>query len=262
MRAQFLNDGSDFRSRYSGGQFARHRRNEGMFWWTIFITLMLGVATFCWIFSIMVFRYPEKPFNYDLLTRLKKLDPLVKFDPLSVPHGEFRSAKDLLKFTELNAEQLRVKNGLLKRAYILNYREENPEYLKGTYVVLQSRALAASDVVASGWVVRARSVDIEDVEVEMLLPGADPAKPPYVEGQTFTLDNKATFAAVVHLDRRTGKSADGISATVVPIVYGEHLVSKEEKIALRAPGSLNMRARWPLTDPVSVPAAKVAAKVE
>ncbi len=259
MRSQFLNDGSDFRSR-SGGQFARERRSNGMFWWTIVITMLLGIATFCWIFSVMVFKYPEKPFNYGLLARLKKLEMLTEFDPIKVPHGEFRTAREMLKYSDLNLEQLRVKNALLKRAYILNYKEENPEYIKGTFIVLHTRALTAADVMPLGWVARAISVDMEDVEVEILLPGADPARAPYEDGQTVVLDNKTTFAAVVHLDRKTGKDSDGICASVVPIVYGQHLLGGEAKIALEAPDKLNMGARWPLTDPVSIPAAKVAAQ--
>lgn len=257
MRSQFLNDGSDFRSR-SGGQFARERRSNGMFWWTIVITMLLGIATFCWIFSIMVFKYPEKPFNYGLLARMKKLEPLTEFDPLTVPQGNFRTAKEILKYSDLNIEQLRVKNALLKRAYILNYKEENPEYIKGTFIVLHARPLTAADVMPRGWVARAISVDMEDVELEILLPGADPAKAPYEDGQTVVFNNKTTFAAVVHLDRKTGRDSDGICASVVPIVYGEHLLSGDARIALEAPAKLNMGGRWPLTDPVSIPAAKVA----
>src|SRR4051812_11614293 len=112
MHAQFLSDGSDFRSRGGGGNLAKGRRDEGLFWWTILITLLIGVATCCWFFSIMVFRYPEKPFNYRLLTKLEKLEPLARFDPLAansstapgagvpvvkrLPNGTFNNARDLL----------------------------------------------------------------------------------------------------------------------------------------------------------------------
>lgn len=260
MFAQFLNDGSEFRPRGSGSQFARGRRSNGMFWWTIVITMLLGVATFCWIFSIMVFKYPEKPFNYSLLSKLKKLEPLKEFDPLIVPHGEFRTAKELLKYTDLNSEQLRVKNSLLKRAFILNYKEENPEYIKGTFMVLHSRPLGESDVMTAGWVVRARSVDIEDVEIELLLPGADAAKTPYEDGQNISFNNKTTFAAIVNLDRNTGKGADGVCASVVPIIYGDYLANGDAKIELEAPATLNMRSHWPLTEPVTIRVARVASK--
>src|ERR1700710_597403 len=110
MRAQFLSDGSDYRPRSGGGNFSRKQGGSGMFWWTIIITLLLGVATFSWIFSMVVFKYPEKPFNYRLLGKLKKLEPLTAFHPLHVPNGTQIVAKDLLQFSSLNTEQLRVKN--------------------------------------------------------------------------------------------------------------------------------------------------------
>ena len=216
MNVHFLSDGSDFRSRGTGGYLAKNRRNSGLFWWTILITLLLGVATFCWFFSIMVFKYPEKPFNYRVLTKMKKLEVINKYAPETVPHGKFLGAKDLLSaYYYYNTEQLRHANDTLKRSYILNYADESPVYVKGTYTVTMARPLAVQDVIAEGWVVRARSVDMEDVELELLLPGAKSATAPYHEGETFTLDNKATFGTVMHVERTGG---DGICATVVPIV--------------------------------------------
>lgn len=243
MKANFLSDGSDFRSRSSGGALARQRRGNDMFWWTIAITLLLGLATFSWIFSIMVFKYPEKPFNYRLLTKLKKLEPVEEFDPLTVPRGEYLDSKKLLsKYYYLNKEQLRVKNDLLKRAYILNYKDESPDYVKGTFTVIDLRMLNEKDVMNKGWVVRGRSVELEDVDVELIFPGNLQKSPPYQKGQTFTLDNKSTFAVLLHIGRGIN---DTICATLVPIVYGEYSLNGEEKIILSAPEMLNMAAQWP-----------------
>jgi hypothetical protein len=185
MRAQFLSDSSDFRARGGGAYTAKGRRDDSLFWWTILITLLIGVATFCWFFSIMVFKYPEKPFNYRLLTKLEKLDPLAKFDPLAsvaiklpdgtpvqrLPNGTFHNARDLLnKYYNYNRDQLRLTNAVLKRAYIMNYSGESPVYVKGTFSVASVRPLTSDDLMQNGWVVRARSVDLEDVELELLLP--------------------------------------------------------------------------------------------
>src|SRR5215207_4653870 len=136
MKSQFLNtSGYDYRSRSGGGSTAKGRKDEGLFWWTILITLLLALATFCWFFSIMVFKYPEKPFNYRLLTKLEKLEPIARFDPLAagsssaavikrLPNGSFHNARDLLnKYYNYNPDQLRLTNSLLKRSYILNYSE-------------------------------------------------------------------------------------------------------------------------------------------
>jgi hypothetical protein len=263
MQAQFLSDGSDFRTR-GGGQLARRSRTSGMFWWTLLITLLIGLAAFCWIFSIMVFAYPEKPFNYHLLTKLKKLDPLVTFEREKVPTGDAHAARDLLAFSDLarerhySAEQLSQKNALWKRAYIFNYKEEKPDYVKGTFVALAARPLTNADVMSPGWVVRARSVDVQDVEIELLLPGARTQAAPYQPGDQFTLDKRNTFAAILHVQRT---ESDGICATVVPIVYGSYTVASDSKLLLSVPDKLNMKSRWPLTETVNIPVAtKIATK--
>jgi hypothetical protein len=230
-----------------------------MFWWTIIITLLLGAATFSWIFSMVVFRYPEKPFNYRLLGKLKKLDPLTAFNPLHVPNGTQIVAKDLLGFATLNTEQLRVKNDLLKRGYITNYKEESPEYVKGTFTVTYARPLTKKDWMDAGWVVRAHASDIEDVELEILLPGAPKDKPVLQEGQTFTLDNRTAIAALTHIERN---ASDGVCATVVPIIYGDFRINGGKNVALVPPAVLNMESRLPVTDAAeaSGAASKMAAQ--
>lgn len=262
MNAQFLSDGSDFRSRGGGGYLAKGRRDDGLFWWTILITLLIGVATFCWFFSIMVFKYPEKPFNYRLLTKLEKLDPIAKFDPLAagstrlpngtllqrLPNGTFHNARDLLnKYYNYNAEQIRLTNSVLKRSYILNYGDENPVYIKGTYAVTFVRPLTQADIVKNGWVVRGHSVDLEDVEIELMLPGkpADVNAPPYREGENFTLDNKSSFCSVIHIQRN--QDADGLCATAVPIAYGNFNLGNQRTLALVPPTALNVEAPLPIT---------------
>ncbi|MFZ4768127.1 MAG: hypothetical protein ACOYMN_24530, partial [Roseimicrobium sp.] len=216
MNAQFLSDGSDFRSRGGGAYLAKNRRDNGLFWWTILITLLMGLATFCWFFSIMVFKYPEKPFNYRLLTKLEKLDPIAKFDPFAadatrLPNGVFHGARDVLaKYYNYNAEQLRLANDVLKRCYILNYTEESPVYMKGTYTVVGCRVLSPNDLMPEGWIVRARSVDLEDVELELLLPGAKADSAPYQPGESLTLNNKSTFASVLNVERSAN---DGLCVT-------------------------------------------------
>jgi hypothetical protein len=278
MHAQFLSDGSDFRARGGGGHFAKDRRDNGLFWWTNLITLLIGVATCCWFFSIMVFKYPEKPFNYRLLTKLEKLEPIAKFDPLAaggggkkgeqnlvlrLPNGTFNNARDLLnKYYNYNPDQLRLTNSVLKRSYILNYSEESPVYVKGTYAVTFVRPLTAADLVKNGWVVRAHSVDLEDVEIELMLPGkpADPKAPPYHEGESFTLDNKSSFCSVIHVLRN--QDADGLCATVVPIGYGSFNLGNQRSLALAPPTTLNVEAPLPITGvtPGNTDASKVTAQ--
>lgn len=261
MNVQFLSASSDQRARSGGGKHtAKKRRDEGLFWWTILITLLMGLATFCWFFSIMVFRYPEKPFNYKLLTRLEKLEQIKPFDPLDVPSGIFHGARELLaKYYNYNSEQLALLNDLLKRSYIMNYENEGPVYVRGTFNVVNARKLTEADLIDTGWVVRARSSEIEDVEIELLLPGVEGADMPYVQGDSFNLDNKTTFGSVVHVSRN--KETDGLCASVIPISYGNFKAGEQKVLSLRPPKVLNMESQWPLTTDESM-GAQVAAKVE
>ncbi|MBL9133611.1 MAG: hypothetical protein JNG86_20545 [Verrucomicrobiaceae bacterium] len=203
----------------------------------------------------MVFSHPEKPFNYRILAKFDKLDPLRPFSKYTVPGGKFLPSRDLLaEFFAFSHEQLAVKNDMLKRAYIRNYRQEQPTYVTGEYEVMHARPLGAGDVVTSGWVVRARSVDLEDVEIEIVMPGAKAAPDPYQAGDRIKLDQKTTFAAALHVQKF---DHDRVCVTLMPITY-DGLAGKEGKaFKMAPPEKLNMEAFWPISrDPES--AEKVA----
>jgi hypothetical protein len=243
MRFQFLNDGSDLRS-YGGGNFSKSKSNNGgLFWWTIFITMLMAMATASWFFSILVFAHPEKPFNYKLLTKLEKLEPLRGYSRDTAPYGPFLNANKLLTdYFDFSPDQLNVANDTLKRNYIRNFKDANPTYVKGKFVVKSGRALNSSDVFTEGWAVIASSVDLEDVQVECILPGLVAEQAPYKVGEEIKLDE--LFAPVVHVQRN---GSDKISATVVPIVFEENLkLANGEAYKLQPPSKLNMEAAWPV----------------
>lgn len=260
MQIRFLNDGSEFRS-YGGGSFSKKKDSGGIFWWSILITLLVGFATFCWFFSIMVFAHPEKPFNYRVLAKFDKLDPLREFTAYTVPQGKFLPARELLsEFYPFSSEQLAVKNDLLKRSYIRNYKQDQPLYVKGSFQVINVRPLTSADVITEGWVVRARSADIEDVDIEIVMPGSNSVDPYHV-GDTIVLDQKNTFAAALHVQKF---DQERLCLTVMPLAY-QGLGGNEKPFKLKPPQKLNMDAFWPLTrDPnkavLEGSAVKVAAQ--
>lgn len=245
MKTLFLSNASDVHSRRGGRSSTKNRNDGSLFWWTILITLLLGLATFCWFFSIMVFKYPEKPFYYRLLSKLDKLEPIKKFDPLSVPHGAFYGARELLaKYYNYNSDQLRLANDLLKRSYITNYIEESPLYIKGGFTIVQSRPLNNKDIINVGWVVRIRSIEVEDVDLELILPGAVSDVEPYQVGENINMDNKSSFVSVVNIEKNS--SGDGLCATVIPIAYGSFATGKHNILSLKPPVKLNMSASLPV----------------
>lgn len=250
MRVQFLSDGSEYRS-YGGGNFSKKTKPEsGLFWWTIGITLLLGLATASWFFSILVFAHPEKPFNYDLLVKFNKLEGIRKYSQLSVPHGQFLTGGKLLEeFFYFTPEQFRVHNDLLKRHYIRNFKEKNPTYVRGSFEVISARRLDKDDVFQSGWVVLARDSEIEDVDIELVLPGLSTSEAPFKKGEVIPLDTgstKTTYASLVHVQRQ----GDGqkIRVTLVPLVYElPASQASAQTTAFAPPEKLNLKARWPIS---------------
>jgi hypothetical protein len=243
MRVQFLSDGSEFRS-YGGGNFSKTKGDGGIYWWTIFITLLMILATACWLGPIVAFAYPEKPFSYKLLTKLKKLEPIRKYSPLSVPHGKFLEPAALLStYFYHSPKELRDANDELKRNYIKNFKDHDPAYVSGTFTVLDARRLSPSDVFTSGWVIVGRSSKIEDVDVELVLPGLKSNVSPFEIGSSIVLDVKTSFANVIHVEKI---KPDRLLVTLVPIVYEDFASKGGPQIAMASPETLNMEAAWPI----------------
>lgn len=252
MRIQFLNDGPEFRS-YGGGALSKNRGNGGLFWWTIFIFLLLALATVSWFFCIMVFSYPEKPFNYRLLSKLNKLEPLKKYPVDKVPRGQFVTAAKLLEdYSYFTADRLSVSNDTFKRDYVRNFKEHPPLYVKGNFVVQTARPLTAADVFPSGWIIIARSIELEDVMIEYVLPGLVSSDMPYHPGDTIALDNRKTFAAALHLQKQEG---DRIVATVVSLTYDSVTMPDGSIAKTDAPMTLNLDGMWPVWRDVELPEA-------
>jgi hypothetical protein len=256
MRPRFLSDGKELRS-YGGGSFSKKSESSGLFWWTIVITLMMGLATFCWFFSIMVFQHPEKPLNYKVLAKLDKLPVIRKFSIYSVPDGTAKAPRELLaSYYSYTPEQLHVTNDILKRAYIRNYDKQDPPiYLSGQFEVLEVRQLGEGDVMQEGWVVRTRASDLEDVDVEVLMPGLQSGMPPFEVGDVVTLDKRATFAALVHVERM---GEDRVCGTVIPLVYSGFKTHAGDVLSMAPPRELHLEAGWPVSADPGV-TAKVAA---
>jgi hypothetical protein len=245
MQIRFLSDGSEYRS-YGGGNFSKKKEGDGsIFWWAILITLLMGAATFCWFFSIMVFAHPEKPFNYKMLAKLKKLEPLRPWTTFTVPNGKKLDARGLLaEYYPYSAGQMAVSNDVLKRSFIRNFKHDRPTYVLGDYKVTSLRMLIKTDVASPGWVVRARAMDLEDVDIEILMPGLNVKDEPFRIGDVVTMDSSKPQVTVLHVQRM---DADRICVTTIPLAYTDFTKSASTALKMTPPERLNMDAYWPVT---------------
>lgn len=236
------------------------RADGGMFWWTIGISLLMGMATFSWIFSIYVFTHPEKPFNYSFLEKVHRLEPIVQFTEKNAPPGKTYSPKDLYqKFYSLSDSNLRDNNSILRRNYITNYKTkaDRPFYVSGRFRIVHARPLNQNDLFQSGMVARAVSINEDDREyrnviVEYVLP-TEAAVRPDVEfnaGDILDIDSRRRkrrlYSSVINVERL---SEDVLVFTVIPLLYGEHTVDSAKNLTLTAapPARLNLKGLLPIT---------------
>ncbi|MBP7948249.1 MAG: hypothetical protein KA004_01245 [Verrucomicrobiales bacterium] len=274
----------------SAGRFSHSRtvapkvKDSGLFWWAVIITLLLGAAIASWFFSIYLFAYPEKPFNYRFLNRLHKLETITKFKLNDVPAGNFYSPKAAFQeFSRLTDDQLAKMSERLRRAYITNYKgaDDKPVYLRGDFKIYQVRPLTEADVFQSGLVVRAqafekleKSVEVfPNTLIEFVLPTSGPAQAAFNVNDVLTIDQKSIFAAaddaagagsrrsyasVLNIQKLPGEK---LLFTTVPLLYGTYEINREQgaRITLEPPAKLNMDGRWPLTDEAVGTTVNVAA---
>ncbi len=257
LHVEFMNTPRGSLSRAAN---AVKQADGGIFWWAIAIVILMALAAFSWIGSIYIFTHPEKPLNYKLLSRIDRLEEIRHFTEKDRPAGKSLNPPELYqKFYPFSEENLANHNSLLRRNYITNYknRNEKPYYVRGRFKVVHARPLGEGDVFPRGLVARAVAVnedgkEYRNVVVEYVLPTA--SKVPvngFAPGDLLDIDSrrskKRLWGAVLNIHRQ---NEDVLVFTVVPLMYGEHLIDPETNGILTAlpPTQLNMSGNFPITD--------------
>ena len=234
------------------------RTDGGLFWWSIAITMLIGLATFSWFFCIYVCTHPETPFNYGLLNRFHKLEPLKLFSEKDIPSGKTLGHKDIYqKFSQFSGENLAQNNKDLHRAYITNYKEERPTFVRGNFKVIHARPLTKDDVFPCGTIARAVALVEDDREyrnvvIEYIVPSKTPPKDQFLPGDILKIDTAdqtgrlRRYASLLNVERQ---GDDAMIFTVVPLAYGEHANTQAGfSIKGEPPDLLNLKGKWPITD--------------
>lgn len=258
LHVEFMNTPRGSLSRAAN---AVKKADGGIFWWAIGIVVLVALAAFSWIGSIYIFTHPEKPLNYKLLSRIDRLEKISHFTEKDRPAGKSLTPPELYqKFYPFTDGNLDNHNSLLRRNYITNFknRDEKPYYVRGRFKVVHSRPLGEGDVFPRGLVARAVAVtedgkDYRNVMVEYVLPTASAAPVQgFAPGDLLDIDSRRTkkrlWGAVLNIHRQ---SEDTLVFTVVPLMYGEHLIDPSTNRTLTAlpPARLDMSGGFPITGP-------------
>jgi hypothetical protein len=228
---------------------AGNRRLNSLVIWTVIISLLVAANVAVWTFSLYVFGYPERAFNYDFLIKLEKLDPPKSYTIYNAPRGRFLTAEKLYaKFYPYDSNQLAAANGLLKREYVRNFNNSTTriDYLRGTFEVYFARDLTPKDIFPQGQVIRAFDPEFPQMIVEAILPTGNDSKIRYQVGDAFRADGngQALFGTPLHVQRLKDYQ---MCFTMVPVVFGTVAIDDDKKISIAPPPRLNMAGPIPVT---------------
>jgi len=229
----------------------RKPRKDNLFGWTILILLLIGVAMACWLGSYAIFGHPENPKSYEILRKLKKIDPPKRFELTAAPPGEFLTPEKIYdRYAGLSDLEMRRENAELLREYLMNYRGMSRlvSYLTGKFSILESHELKNGDLFPTGVAALAQASDFPQVLVEHVYP-ADPDAVPalkqmLVKGLEVKLQKTLDLSAIVHVEKLDGGR---MQITVVPITYGAYTLREGSgSFSLNPPATLNIAAGLPV----------------
>jgi hypothetical protein len=225
----------------------------GLFGWTILIIVLIGFAISCWVGSYYIFGHPEKPFSYEVLTRLKKIAPPKRFELTAAPRGEFLRAPQIFdRFSSMKPRQLARTNEIFLRNYIRNFKPVDGlvPYVIGTFNILDSYELTSSDFFVSGVVVLAQSKENPNLLIEQIFTSNKKSIPnlhrSLLTGLDIDLKRENELAAIINVD----KLKDGrIKISTISILYPSYESAQENgTFSLDPPDQLNVKAGLPLID--------------
>ena len=205
------------------------KKRDNLFIWTVFILLLIGLAFACWLGSFYIFGHPEQARNYRILQRLKKIDPVKRFEVTKGQQGDWQTSKQLFdKYGKYSSLQLEAENAELLRTFVTNYRETKKlvPYMRGNFTIAESAVLTGKDFITRGMVALAVSNEFPQVLIEHLYPMKESeiakAKPLLVTGNPIKLERTYDLGAVIHIER----VSDGrLQFTVIPLLYGNYALS-------------------------------------
>jgi len=243
---QFLGEHSPFQS--DTEEPKRTSKDDTLFLWIIAIALLIALNAIGWVFCMYVFGHPETPFNYRLLTKVNKIDPITKFTPVTAPRGKFKTVKQLYsEHYEDSPGKLKGLNAILKRNYLGNYKNfAEVTYLSGIFRIESIKVLGPDDVFPSGVAIRARADDYPSALIDYILPIAGMKKPPFKIGDSLTINRSDTCASLLHIEKLADKAT---CFTITPLVSRNYQIAGDRKLAVSPPEYLNLKGSWPVSLP-------------
>ena len=223
------------------------------------VQLLAGAfAAASWSFCLFLFSVPERPWNYETLRKLGRIEPVRPYDPLDAPEGTSSDPQVLLsRFYSLSSDQLAAHNLHFKRNYITNFaKPEAVHYVEGSYRLASMQPLGEEDFFYPGMAFRLEAIVKADelaepspypVILELLLPmdlQSDELNFPI--GHQLTLSYLEHRALILNASKTGSEKEPQLCLTVVPLTFTNYLDADAKKLPLVPPDPLRVSAAFPV----------------
>jgi hypothetical protein len=239
---QFMSQDSG-RSPKGSALFTCSSRDISIYWWSLLMTVLVGLVCLVWFYTISIFEQPEKPEHYEMLVKLKKIEPLRQFSSLTVPKGKFRDSKETMLWAfGMTPDQFEVANRYMLRNYIKNFERADSNYITGSYEVIHTRKLSSQDLISSGLLISLKSTDIDELFLEIILPGESQTPTHWPKGKLWQL-NAQHALNIINVSKL---SSEQICVSALPITYQFKINQDSQTLKCSSPDILNLKTNWPL----------------
>ncbi|MEM7387358.1 MAG: hypothetical protein AAF514_20660 [Verrucomicrobiota bacterium] len=220
-------------------------QKSSLYSWTVAIVILAALDIFFWLFPAYVFRHPEKPMNYELLTRINRVPELKSYSRPTAPTGVTLGPKGIYdRFSGQSGRALAAFSAQSRSDYLRNYAAvQKVLYLDGEFTITASRELTEADFIKKGLVVTGEAVNFPNVSVELILPTATIPETRFQPGNVVRLRKSAHYPVVLNIQ---SPSKARLSLSVIPLSFPAFPIDGKQVVKTRPPESVNPKGKWPI----------------
>ena len=225
---------------------ATAKKRPPFFWWTLVNTFAIALAIASWLICLNLFEDPTHPLSYQMMLKVKRLEPLEDFTPNTAPSPSHASDPTSLEaeFQRFSQEDLDLLNQEYLKAYLTNYEKgKHLIYVTGDYQILTVRKLQSSDLLSSGAVLKAQALvrpgDLADplpypLFIEVFYPGDPALAEKFQVGETLTLKRSPDSAAIINVSRQEADGRKALFFTLVALATDDPRVFPPKSVRVDA----------------------------
>lgn len=229
------------------------------------LTLIMAVCftVLSWTLCYTIFNKPEVPRHYGILKKFGRLPIHTNYaitEAPKLPTSEATKVRN--QFLALNKAEAYTINSSLMRSYLTNFDQSTfSSYLKGSFKVMETRALTKDDLISEGFVIKLQAYTQPDeytdpspypVIAEIIFSTRYPeAAAGFHKGDMLKLNVTPYFAAILNAEKIERADDDTIVTITVISLGGKGGKIKPPHAGpfdLKPPHELNLKAKLPMFD--------------